>query len=283
MSFRVMPLGEFMRQISVKNYLTIGRLMQFILDYAKDRDGTTELGKSGRKVVLERLVEMHDALAELDMEHSCAQAAYVGGLLQSNTTMARLADAVGQLAVTVLSEMSDLFVGYIPADHAKVWNIKKPFGQAVYINFPSARVDATGAGNCFAVEQYSACVFHLMRVVEKALRALARERKIKMIANAPIEWADWGKILGVLEAEAEKINKTWPRGKRKDAALDFYRGVVGELYSFKDCYRNYVTHDRMDYDAHQAASAYHRVSEFMRRLAVHLSETQKGPITWPKK
>ena len=84
-----------------------------------------------------------------------------------------------------------------------------------------------------------------------------------------------------IEVKAREI-ANWKRGPKKDKALEFYRGAVGELLAFKDENRNYIMHDRFDYDYHKAASVYHRVGGFMQRMSICLSENKKGSISWGK-
>jgi hypothetical protein len=46
-----------------------------------------------------------------------------------------------------------------------------PFGNEVAVAFPSATYDIREASNCFALERWPACVFHLMRTLEIAPRS----------------------------------------------------------------------------------------------------------------
>jgi hypothetical protein len=52
------------------------------------------------------------------------------------------------------------------------------FGGVIYELFPEARNDIRNAGNCLAASLPDAAVFHLMRVAEHGLRALARKIKV---------------------------------------------------------------------------------------------------------
>jgi hypothetical protein len=71
-----------------------------------------------------------------------------------------------------------------------------------------------------------------MRVAEHGLRALARERRIK-IKNRPIEWATWQDIIKELKKAHEAIGQG-RAGPKKDADLAFYSGVIADLDAFKD-------------------------------------------------
>ena len=49
----------------------------------------------------------------------------------------------------------------------------------------SAKGDIMDAVDAYALGLNTACVFHLMRIAEHGMRALARERKVKLIKINP--------------------------------------------------------------------------------------------------
>ena len=104
-----------------------------------------------------------------------------------------------------------------------------------------------------------------MRVAEIGLRALARERRMT-IRRKPLEWANWQDILRELRVKIAKIAQR-RAGPSRDAALEFYRGALGEFEAFKDAYRNNVMRVRVTYDEHQALSVMNHVREFMTCLS----------------
>jgi hypothetical protein len=60
------------------------------------------------------------------------------------------------------------------------------------ISFPSAMGDIEEACKCFALERYTACVYHSMGILQIGLFALARDVGITL--KFPIEFAEWGDI-----------------------------------------------------------------------------------------
>lgn len=133
--------------------------------------------------------------------------------------------------------------------------------------FPDVRVEPYCAVDCYALQHFTASVFHSMRVAECGLRALAKERRISLPKNKAIEWATWQEIIKALDDEIKVIGTTWKAGNAKDMALAFYSGARADLNGFKDEYRNLVMHVRDQYDEFQAARALARVHDFMDRLA----------------
>jgi hypothetical protein len=280
----LLPLGEFMRRIELKRYVHIGSLLTFLIQYGSGSHADDEVIPLNRDIFTKYLSDIEEDANALDMTHLVALVKDARNQIHSGTMRGKETSRMFHLLDTALkSQLSGIFVCYVPADHAQYWQQEKPFGDAVHKNFPSARADFVDAGNCFAIEQYTACVFHCIRAAEKGMRAIARERKIKIIKGKPLEWNDWGQIIKAIEDAANQLATKLKFGPQRDRALEFYRGVAGELYGFKDAYRNYVTHDRATYDLHQAASVYHRVGEFMQRVSVYISEEKRGAISWPKK
>jgi hypothetical protein len=127
------------------------------------------------------------------------------------------------------------------------------------------------AGNCIASDLNTAAVFHLMRVVEFGLRALAAHLAIK-INEEDIQYEQWQAILVEVKNAAEKATQSPGLSKQERAELrEFYSGVLGEFNGFKDAWRNSVMHTRGVYNADTAMGLFVQVRDFMRRLAKKVS------------
>ncbi len=135
--------------------------------------------------------------------------------------------------------------------------------------------------DCYALEYNTASVFHLMRIAEYGLKALARERGVTFPKH-PLEWADWQNILDETEKRARAATHGMPRGPIKDAIQAFYSGAIGQLHGFKDTYRNAVMHVRRSYDELDALKAINQVRDFMNGLSAKIGEKTRRPIRrWP--
>jgi hypothetical protein len=141
--------------------------------------------------------------------------------------------------------------------------------EAAITAFPEIERDVFHATDLYALGKNTASVFYSMRVAEHGLRALAKERKVRLPRNKQIEWATWQEILKALDAEITAIGGT-KAGKAKDSALEFYSGARADLNGFKDEYRNLVMHVRATYDEHQAIRALSNVNSYMTRIAAKI-------------
>lgn len=169
----------------------------------------------------------------------------------------------------------------IPSPDGKKIRQTKPFGKDVYLAFPSARVELTNAGTAFAVELYTASIFHLMRATEVAMRALCNDRGIAAVKGVPVHMMEWHDIIKALEDENSKIAQ-WPKalGQIKVQAQEFYNGATAQFRGLKDEWRNHVSHTRIDYSRSRAEDATHHVKRLMQTLATRISETSVTPTIW---
>jgi hypothetical protein len=91
------------------------------------------------------------------------------------------------------------------------------FGDKVYNAFPDTHEDMGDAGNCLALELHSAAVFHLIRVAEHGLRALATRVGAKLKDKGkkqPVEFAEWGKVITRINDRIAEANASSPCLKR---------------------------------------------------------------------
>jgi hypothetical protein len=145
--------------------------------------------------------------------------------------------------------------------------------------------DIEEAGNCLAAECNTAAVFHLMRVAEIGLRALAEDRNASF-KNKPIDQQEWGTILGFLDGCILQLRKdgiaNWSDPQIKDVQIRFYSEVVAELRGFNEAWRRHISHAREDgiYDRDYANSIFKHVRSFMQKLATKISETTTTPQYW---
>jgi cell fate (sporulation/competence/biofilm development) regulator YlbF (YheA/YmcA/DUF963 family) len=166
-------------------------------------------------------------------------------------------------------ELEDIVFGFIPADKAAYFQNKELFGADVNAKFQSAAKDIQEAGNCHAHGNYTASVFHLMRVLEIALHVLANA--VGVTFPAAIELENWKNIIDKIDS-AIKAQEQLPKSTQKSEDLQFYSEAAKEFRYFKDAWRNHVSHSRVDYEVHDATKIMEHVKDFMQHLATKLKE-----------
>jgi hypothetical protein len=158
-------------------------------------------------------------------------------------------------------------------------------GQNTRDKFPSAGGDFIEAGNCLAAECSTAAVFHLMRVAEVGMRALASDRNATF-KNKPIDQQEWGTILqfldGCIKDMREEPLANWSNSAMRDTQIRFYSEIVAELRQFNEAWRRHLSHAREDgiYDRDYANRVFKHVRLFMQKLAERIGENSATPKHW---
>jgi hypothetical protein len=161
---------------------------------------------------------------------------------------------------------------YIPTiQQAEYYQKPKLFGDMVYEKFESARNDILEAGNCYATDNFTACVFHLMRVAERGMIALAKHLKIQKIGKKPVEYVEWGIVSKHLAAKIAELQQK-PRGPKKSELLKQYANAASHADYMNEMWRKDVAHahNKQPYNGPEALSVLTRVGEFMQSVASFL-------------
>jgi hypothetical protein len=173
-----------------------------------------------------------------------------------------------ELQTDIRVDLNDPKFAFIPETFVQYCNNEKLFDNElveVSKRFPKANIEFTSAGNCFAAEEYTACVFHLMRGLEQGLRALAKAVGVPFPKQ--YDQKTWGTLIRDIKGNIEKMPKT-------DRNLDFYNGAASQFRFFQNAWRDYVMHtkEKYPYDYYEAARVMEHARDFMRHIAPRLKE-----------
>lgn len=133
-----------------------------------------------------------------------------------------------------------------------------PFGPTVSEVFPEMDYDLLSAGQCIALEQSTAAVFHLMRAMEAAVRQIAHSLGITDLER------EWGPLVGHIGGKVNAI----PKGKRRDR----WSEIHALLYHVKEAWRNTTMHPDRSYTDEQAEEIFNAVGAFLKSLATQLKD-----------
>ena len=157
------------------------------------------------------------------------------------------------------------------------------FGAKTEWAFPSAHMDMIEAGNCLALERNNGCVYHLMCVAEVGLRTLAWDRRVVAKHNkkaVPLEFAQWGELIGKLETEIDKI-KSWRSKPTAALAQQFYNEALSEVRTFNNGWRTHIMHARSHtYTSDDAVALFGHVNRFMAGISKRVSENHRTALVW---
>ncbi len=181
-------------------------------------------------------------------------------------TKQRFRDLLEELIGRVQDELTGTLFMSISARDADLWEKPQLFGAAVSEKFPSATFDIEEAGKCLACGRGTATVFHLMRVMEVGLRAVADLLGMPFAPN-------WEGYLRHLQTETGKEWKAKSEEWRRSEP--FYREVLGHLQIVKIAWRNPTMHVSSVHTQEQAEDIFNAVRSFIRQLAISLGNLEK--------
>ena len=162
---------------------------------------------------------------------------------------------------------------YVPDDMALFYESAGVlFGETVIQRFPGIIDDAEGAGHCLALGEGTACVLHLMRVMEVGLKALSTSLGIPYAPS-------WESHLGQIETKiSEKYAQKTDEWKKHES---FYRDVSGDLMTVKQAWRNPTMHVGRKYGGDEAKEIFNAVRSFMKRLAEGIPASSSSVLQFP--
>jgi hypothetical protein len=166
------------------------------------------------------------------------------------------------LTERITEELSTRSFVHIPDDKLKYYKQEEPFGDTVGRKFPKLIEDISNAGTCFALGQNTACVFHLMRVMEYCVQRFGKKLKI----NIDTRNESWYQIMLSVNSEINKM----PAGKSKSAAQNNRKKrfslAASRLDHVRIVWRNDAMHPKETYDEDQALEVLTSVEAFLKSV-----------------
>ena len=153
-------------------------------------------------------------------------------------------------------ELGDIYLFAVDGNRKDLFSQLSPlFGDTVSNVFAGMSEDISEAGKCLALKRPTACVFHLMRVMELGVQRLGA----KMDTEINIKTETWYQIIIHVQ---KKISDIADKDKKARYAV-----VAGHLNMVRIAWRNGVMHPKATYTDEQAFEVYQAVRAFIRDLA----------------
>lgn len=218
--------------------------------------------ESGRAVTLPYLESMRDELAgPLSAKTAVAEIDRLIELLKTGKcTAADLLEKHNSIHSRIEDELKGSHFLYVePRDVPYFNGGPLLFGPEVAAKFNLSE-DIESAGKCLALGQPTACVFHLMRIMEAALHRLGKVLEVKFQPGTQ----SWFQICN--EAAKAAVNRPAKTAKQKarNAALG---AAASHLQTVRLAWRNEVMHPKATYTQEQASEVFAATRTFMTHLA----------------
>ena len=228
--------------------------------------GLPEDTETDRQAFREAICEALPAFAELPLSRVIrAQIERLGRAVDhaDGNTLALLTQ---ELHENVVVEMTSAWFLMIEADKREAYEQRNPpFGDVVAKEFMNAVQDIAAASRCFALDEWTACIFHLMRVLEHGLRALAIKVALPPDAMAHENWKN---VIDQIESKIREMEKD-PKTPAKIARIGVLSSAATQFRYFKDAWRNHVSHSGASYDQHEGERVWTHVKAFMQHMAAN--------------
>ena len=185
-------------------------------------------------------------------------------IVDNSITYQQLAAELPALQDRIRDEMSLCSFFQIRNDKKQYYESTVPlFGESVQAAFVSAASDIRESGNCLALGRNTACVFHLMRVLEIGLTALGA------VFSVSLAHTNWAPAIEEIEKRIREMHKdpTWKSRSDCKDLQERYAQAASHFGILKDAWRNYTAHARGKYDEAEAFIIFLNVQGFVQKLA----------------
>lgn len=185
-------------------------------------------------------------------------------------SISELSDTAIKLRHRLNDELDSIVVLQLSPELSEFYSKEPPCGTAMQTNFPTAHAELRSASKCLALSQPTACVFHLMRATECAVRATASGLSLP---DPTADWEkNWGNILRRIKAQIDTNNSVKPVKKGWKSKKEFFETTYAFLEGVRNPWRNKTMHIEVNYDETSGREIYHAVCALFRQISSKLSE-----------
>ncbi len=177
-----------------------------------------------------------------------------------NTPLLGLAQAINHLLSRLQDELQAQHFFHLDQRDVPLYLDAKPFGPKVAEKFDKATEDVAEAAKCLALQRPTACVFHLMRVMELGVQTLGKKLKVEIDVGTET----WHQILLHVNKKTADLPSKTPSQKTKKSA---YAEASAHLQSVRLAWRNEVMHPKQTYTREEALVVFSATKAFMASLA----------------
>jgi hypothetical protein len=168
--------------------------------------------------------------------------------------------ALRNVAERFHDELEDKKFLHVPNEFASFYDQDELFGKDVFEKFKDSRADIKNAGNCYALGQPTACVFHVMRSMEIVVRKLARRPHMEITITPKTTWR---MITGAMDKKIAAM----PDGNiREKKRKENWEEARANLHHVGSVWRNSTMHPAKTYTQPQARDVLDACRVFMSGL-----------------
>jgi hypothetical protein len=245
-----------MEQFGAVYYFNLGSALETLQGVYSNPSESLRVNVENRAAGISAFSWLAESLEKLALKTSVKAARQVRDAIEGgDATIHQIAPALKQLQNCIQWEMESVLFFHVPSNQAEFYAQAELFGVEVNTKFPSIQFDMIEAGNCFAMGRGTACVFHLMRIMEVGVQQFGAKLGVTLVNEK-----NWQNIL-------DEINKAIKALPTKAPGSVEMSQASANLYSVKLAWRNEVMHPNDTYTLEEAENLIRQVRIFMGQLA----------------
>lgn len=252
---RLRKLGEIVKQFHGDYFFGLGLQLSDLISESF-RVPFANQPFEDRQPTLRFLADLASKCQESNFSFTATYCRRIEGIISSqpHLTYEHVGGMLRELLGRLFDEMDGKLVWELDPSKSRYYTDPHPLGEDVAQCFPSLALEMQDAAKCYAVGQNTACVFHLMRVLEGSLNWTADQLGVSF------ERRNWENVIADIEKAIKSIDRRAPE-------LQILSEAASHLRHIKDAWRNHVMHLRDRHDETSAWEIYSNVRAFMRNLA----------------
>jgi len=259
-----------MLRFHADNFVQISTMLTAIEEISEGmptEQSKTALRQTSKDLVVKQLPRAQEICEEIGLAMS---ALLIKETVQTvdRFTYGSIGSRFREIRNRIRDELSLCLLLHVPTENREAYENPDPFGDKVTANFSSAAYDIEEASKCLALDRSTACVLHLMRVLETAIDAIALGVGVKVTAVKAV--ATWEQLLNMIRDAIQANNKA--NAPPWAAARPFFESAYAYLHAVKDAWRNPSVHAEQKYTSPEAQRVYTAIKNLMAHLADHLNE-----------
>jgi len=236
-------------------------LVQWSIVGRANRGGRTLDNGGNRRKFIERLNGLMTEMPSPEFDMCRRSAERTVQHLKDGVAPEQILHDVEELRGRILDQMDSVYFLALSTEEIGYFEALDPlFGSEVSDALAAASFDIDEAGKCLAVGRFTACVFHLMRVMELGVQQLGAKLQVKVDPKHET----WHQILLHVNVAIDQL----PRATRQEKAVKTaYAACSAHLSNVRIAWRNEVMHPKATYTEDEARDIFIHVRTFMRDLA----------------
>jgi len=181
--------------------------------------------------------------------------------IENEISTAQILHDVNDLRGRLIDQIDNIYLVSLSKAERDIFDPAEPlFGPEVTSKFPTALFDIDEGAKCLATGRYTACCFHLMRVMEIGVQKLGKKLKVKIDPRRET----WHQILLHANKSIDSLPAKSASQKARKAKM---ATCSAHLNNVRIAWRNEVMHPKATYTEEEAKDIFGHVKTFMRDLS----------------